>query len=285
MQSKLYFRLKSKTVRDLYWLLFSEAPLSDDYTLSPYTMIPMEIINEWQNNSKEYFLELDKDAHDIEHFVKRKKNKRLGFYAEALLSYFFQTFREVELLLQNFQINVEKRTLGEIDFIILYNKRVIHLECSLKYYMLRDLNEFKDDSEWVGPRLRDNLKLKLDKIVQNQLPMGLRKEVQEKIDRPVDISYLFIRGVFFAENAISQGVINRDIPNLFIRISDLKKTNIAPIKILSLPNWMSSLAPIQSNEKLDHIKIDEPLNNPILFMFNDNKARFVVPDEWGTNKM
>jgi hypothetical protein len=283
MQSKLYHKLKSKTVRDLYWLLFSEAPLSDDYDLTPYSLFPVEITNEWKRAAVDYFLELDKNAFEIENFVNRRKNRRLGFYAEALLSYFFQTFREIELLLQNFQINIEKRTIGEIDFIILYNEKVIHLECSVKYYMLKNLNDFNDGSQWVGPRLRDNLKLKLGKIVQNQIPMGLKKEVQDKINRPIDISYMFIKGVFFAEEAILPGRINRNSPNTFIRISELKKLEIKPIEILSRPNWLSSLVPVKNNVNLESIAIEEPLENPILYLFNDKKARFVVPDNWGLN--
>ena len=75
MQSEIYHSLKNKTVSDLYWLLFSDAPLSDTYDLSPYGLFPPKIIDEWQIASTKYFLELDKNNSEIENFVKRKKNK------------------------------------------------------------------------------------------------------------------------------------------------------------------------------------------------------------------
>ncbi|PWH86376.1 DUF1853 family protein [Brumimicrobium oceani] len=283
MQSKVYLQLKNKTVRDLYWLLFSEPPLSLDYDLSPYSLFPGEILREWQESTVAYFIELDKNSSDLEQFVNRRRNRRLGFYAEALLSYFFQTFNEIELLLQNFQINIHKKTIGEIDFIIEYKGKVIHLECSVKYYMLKNLKDFNVGSSWVGPRLRDNLELKLGKIVKNQIPMGLNIEVQEKINKAIDASHLFIKGVFFAEEAIAPGRINRLVPNLFIRISDLKASNIEAIEKLSRPNWLSALAPIKKMKSPKALKIEDPLKNPILFMFNDQQARFVVPDDWGKN--
>src|SRR5690554_2284462 len=196
MQLNNYHQLKNKTVRDLYWLLFSESPLSDNYDLSPYSLFPKEILNQWQLASEEYFLALDKKHYEIENFVKRKKNKRLGFYAEALLSYFFQTFKQVELLLQNFQIIDQQKTIGEVDFIIRYNEKVIHLECAVKYYILKDLNKKNDPSQWVGPRLKDNLELKLNKIIQHQLPLGSRTEILNKINFPIDCSFLFLKGIF-----------------------------------------------------------------------------------------
>lgn len=281
MQSKVYTYLKSKTVRDLYWLLFTDAPLSDNYDLKPYSLFPEEILDKWKVESLDYFLQLDENSADIDNFVNRRKNKRLGFYAEALLSYFFQTFKETELLLQNFQINKEQITIGEIDFIILYNGKVIHLECAVKYYLLKDSNLFNNPSQWVGPRLKDNLELKINKIIQHQIPLGGRKEITAKINRSIDVSYLFLKGVFFAEEPISLELINRNTPHSFIRVSNLKELKVKAIDTLSRPNWLSSLSPIQSLKTTDSIEIDMNLVNPILYMFNDGKARFVVADDWG----
>src|SRR5690554_1938688 len=87
MQHSIYYRLISPKVRDLYWLLFSESPLHPSYDLSPYALFPQTVLNEWEALSTEYFLELDKNPQSINQFVDRKKNKRLGFYAEALLSF------------------------------------------------------------------------------------------------------------------------------------------------------------------------------------------------------
>ncbi|HZH86136.1 MAG TPA: DUF1853 family protein [Brumimicrobium sp.] len=281
MQNTTYHKLKNTSVRDLYWLLFSEGPLSESYNISPYTLFPQQILEEWKQNSKDYFLELDKNPNSLILFVNRKKNKRLGFYAEALLSYFFQTFNSIELLLQNFQIIDQKKTVGEVDFIILYKEQVIHLECAVKYYLLKDSTHPEQASNWVGPRMKDNLELKLEKLIQHQLPLGSIDEVHEKLNRSVDQSYLFLKGVFFTEEELPANEISKGKNNQFIRQSSLIKLAISPIEILTRPNWLSATAPSEFNERSEFMQLNKAIKNPELVLFEDHKARFVVPDNWG----
>ena len=84
-------RLNNRNVKDLYWLLFSRCPINNNHPdLSEIPFFPTEIVEEWKQNTVDYFLNLDKEAAVLTHFLKRPKNSRLGFYAEALLSFFFQ---------------------------------------------------------------------------------------------------------------------------------------------------------------------------------------------------
>lgn len=289
MLNATYSKLTNKTVRDLYWLLFSPSPLSPNFDIHPYRLLPNNIIDEWKLASINYFLHLDMHPQEIEHFIgkfegNRRKNKRLGFYAESLLSFFFQTFSHIELLLQNFQIIEEKRTIGEIDFIIRYKKEVIHIECAVKYYLLKDIKLKEDNSQWVGPRLRDNLELKIKKIVEHQLPLGRRTEVQEKINATIDESYLLLNGIFFTEREINLGKINNIQPNQFIRVSKVETLDAKPIQVLSRPNWLSSTSGIiekHSQMTFDLLKFKEELENPEMVLFSDGQARFVVSDNWG----
>lgn len=289
MLNATYSKLTNKTVRDLYWLLFSPSPLSPNFDIHPYRLLPNNIIDEWKLASLDYFLHLDMHPQEIEHFIgkfegNRRKNKRLGFYAESLLSFFFQTFSHIELLLQNFQIIEEKRTIGEIDFIIRYKKEVIHIECAVKYYLLKDIKLKEDNSQWVGPRLRDNLELKIKKIVEHQLPLGRRTEVQEKINTTIDQSYLLLNGIFFTEREINLGKINNIQPNQFIRVSKVETLDAKPIQVLSRPNWLSSTSGVIEKHRhmtFDLLKFKEELENPEMVLFSDGQARFVVSDNWG----
>ncbi|HLW29605.1 MAG TPA: DUF1853 family protein [Brumimicrobium sp.] len=281
MEDKIYHNLKNTTVRNLYWLLFSNSPLSQSYDISPYIQFPNQILEEWKLLSQNYFIELDKNPSSLITFLDRKKNKRLGFYAEALLSYFFQTFNQIELLLQNFQIINKHKTVGEIDFIILYNKKVIHLECAVKYYLLKDFNNANEPSNWVGPRMKDNLKLKLLRLINHQLPLGTRKEISDKINCNIDSSYLFVKGIFFAEKELYSNIVSTGKPNQFIRQSELDKLAVKPIKVLIRPNWLSSNSPSKLNSATDFIQLDQPMKKPELVLFEDNRSRFIVPDNWG----
>ena len=129
--------------------------------------------------------------------------------------------------------------------------------------------------------MKDNLELKLNKIIQHQIPLGLRKEIQDEINRPIDCSYLFLKGVFFAEEEIKSGKINRNKPNRFIRLSDLRNLDIKPVEILTRPNWLSSLAFTQLSLEYEYKDIDKSITNPEIVFFNDGKVRFIVPDNWG----
>jgi hypothetical protein len=276
----IYHKLSNITVRDLYWLLFSEPPLSVNYDLSPFALFPQSILEEWKLLSEAYFLELDRNPNALIHFTDRKKNKRLGFYAEALLSYFFQTFNEVDLLLQNIQVFDQQRTIGEVDFIILYKKQVIHLECAVKYYLLENTHAENEASNWVGPRRKDNLALKLDKLIQHQLPLGSRREIQEKTNRSVDISYLFLKGIFFSEKELPSNKINGGRSHQFIHQWELHEFRVKPVEILIRPNWLSATSP-SFNKNDQPIQFEQTLTNPLMVLFQDNKVRFVVPDDWG----
>src|SRR5690554_2166551 len=276
-----YHRLNNFAVRDLYWLLFRDSPLSDSFDLSPYSLFPQSIIEEWKILSVDYFKELDKNPETLIAFLDRKKNKRLGFYAEALLSYFFQTFKQVDLLLQNFQIIEGQKTIGETDFIIRYKGKVIHLECAVKYYLLNDPKHPNDALNWVGPRRKDNLGLKIDRLLQHQLPLSERKEVQYKINCTIDNTYLFFKGIFFSEKKIDSRNVNRNQPNQFVLQSELKNLSTQAICILTRPNWLSATHPSANEHQHDLLELNSRLMNPEMVLFDDKKTTFVVPDEWG----
>ncbi|RFC53781.1 DUF1853 family protein [Brumimicrobium aurantiacum] len=279
MNDSVFRAIKNNTVRDLYWLVFSDSPLKDEYDLKPFDQFPKSILKEWKQQCADYFNHLDDRPNDLILFTNRKKNKRLGFYAESLLSYFFQTFEPIELLLQNYQIIENKRTVGELDFIIRYKGKVIHLECAVKYYLLRHSTQINSAKYWVGPRLRDNLDLKLNKIIHQQLPLGRRKEVFEKINVEIDDSYLFLKGIFFIEDvSLGGGEIARS-PNTYIRQSDLHNINTTPIQLLQKPFWLSSTV-TEIRDPSDSLQLKEPLSEPKLFLFDDGISRFIVPNDW-----
>jgi hypothetical protein len=76
------------------------------------------------------------------------------------------------LALNNLQIIDNKRTLGEIDAIILdkNNKQYEHWEFSCKFYMLIGDDEV-NPNHWVGPNHTDSLGRKLKRLFEHQLPL------------------------------------------------------------------------------------------------------------------
>lgn len=106
-------------------------------------------------------------------------NKRLGKLIEDIFEIYIAQQTSIKVLLKNFQIIDNKRTAGEIDYIIenALEKKIYHLELTYKFYL------WKEDvpENWVGPNLKDAFWKKRDKLINHQFKM---------IDHPLVISKL-----------------------------------------------------------------------------------------------
>ncbi|MFT5602019.1 MAG: hypothetical protein ACI9N1_002269 [Flavobacteriales bacterium] len=103
----------------------------------------------------------------------------LGKQAEKYVSQMIKNSSRYELILENHQVIEGKRTVGELDFIILdtFSNTHIHLELATKFYL-------KKEDEWVGPNLKDRLDLKIGKyhshqqsIIENAIVKSTLKEL------------------------------------------------------------------------------------------------------------
>jgi hypothetical protein len=278
--------LKHADVRNMYWLLASPSPLAYD-SYPEISVFPTH----WQESlclsAHHFFKDLDQDPRPLEAHLKKLKSSRLGVYAEALLGYFFENFEGVQLLLTNYQVIKAGETLGEVDFIIEWDERVIHIELAVKYYLANGAtNEF---SEWIGPSGNDNLGKKLEKVKKKQLPLTKSEEFRIKTNLYPE-SYLFMKGCFFSrDNFLPKWKNELAIFGDFCFLKDIlnDKYDLSYLKLLSRPNWMASLTlPIgESRKGLNKLEIQElvKIYGSLLF-FNEklNTPMFVVQDEWST---
>ncbi len=107
-----------------------------------------------------------------------QRSTRLGIYFEQLLSFYFAHYPRFDLIAKNLQVNDNKRTLGEYDFIV-YDKKQdshYHIEVEIKFYTKRTSNTpiphnapYHDWHHWIGPNQRDSLGLKMRRLLQHQL--------------------------------------------------------------------------------------------------------------------
>lgn len=122
--------------------------------------------------SAEYFENLAADLtetlnkippnHFLESYENYLKHYRLGIYAEQLLKTYFEHSNRFQLLANNLQIIDNKKTLGEIDFLVFDSKEneIKHIELACKFYIQMG----ESIREWVGPNPMDNLEKKSEKI-------------------------------------------------------------------------------------------------------------------------
>jgi hypothetical protein len=106
-------------------------------------------------------------------------NVRLGHLVEKIVSELIKSSTNYKVLYENVQIINDKKTIGEIDFIIenINKKELIHLEMAYKFYLF-DPNISADPiNNWIGPNRNDSLKEKLDKLKKLQ---DHKKKIKKK---------------------------------------------------------------------------------------------------------
>jgi hypothetical protein len=105
------------------------------------------------------------------------ENTALGRYAERLLAIWFKYNPHFELLKFNFQIIIGKRTIGEIDYLLLEKEssNAIQLEFALKYFLAI---EQEGKVNFIGPKGRDSLEAKSKKLIEQQMQMSLNHSEQ-----------------------------------------------------------------------------------------------------------
>lgn len=280
-------QFSSHHVRSLYWLLFSTCPINKD-GIEGVALFPEEWIELLKENSKRYFKNLDQNPESLVVFLAKGNTYRLGIYAERLLHFFFDTFSEIELLLHNYQIIDQKITLGEVDFVIRWQGRTIHIELATKYYLAAIPSN--DLAKWVGPSGKDTLQRKIEKVTNHQLPIVHTPIFKAQTQLHSVESYLMLRGNFFTiENYEPNWKNPLASYGAYIHIEDfLLLYRAAPLHYFFLwkPNWMASIEGVIADsekmrfESFDIASIIRSEGHLLVLDLTTNKPLFIVKDNW-----
>lgn len=108
----------------------------------------------------------------------------LGKRMEVFFRYYVTHFSHEEILAHNEQVIFEKRTLGELDFILKNSQtgKISHVELVYKFY-LYDPEISGKTACWIGPNRRDSLPEKLSRLQNNQFPLLHRKATLPLLNR------------------------------------------------------------------------------------------------------
>jgi hypothetical protein len=100
-------------------------------------------------------------------------NVRLGHLVEKIVSELIKASTNYNLLYENIQLINDKKTIGEIDFIIedVDKKQLIHIELAYKFYLFDPRISSELLKNWIGPNRNDSLIQKLDKLKTKQFPL------------------------------------------------------------------------------------------------------------------
>lgn len=91
-----------------------------------------------------------------------KRGRPLGRYFEELWALALGATPNVRGLERNVRLFDQKRVIGEADLVFEQNGQWQHLELAVKFYL--GTGQCTSASDWYGPRTRDRLDIKLDKL-------------------------------------------------------------------------------------------------------------------------
>ncbi|MFT6112272.1 MAG: hypothetical protein ACJAXV_001059, partial [Bacteroidia bacterium] len=105
--------------------------------------------------------------------AKLPSNVRLGHLAEKVVSKLIKSSTNYTLLYENIQILEDKKTIGEIDFILqeVHTREITHVELAYKFYLYDPACSSEPIKNWIGPNRNDSLQEKLDKLEKKQFPL------------------------------------------------------------------------------------------------------------------
>lgn len=104
---------------------------------------------------------------------------RLGEHFENIVHFHLNNNDQISDIYRNIQIKREKRTLGEMDFLVNLGGDWIHLEVALKLYLLDGDN--RQLASFIGTRRDDCLATKWQRMLDHQLQLCQLPEAQEQL--------------------------------------------------------------------------------------------------------
>ncbi len=184
------------------------------------------------------------------------ENLVLGMQAEACFEAYLKQSINYKLLAANLQINGEKETLGELDFIVknLKNEQVIHIELACKFYLYDENAGTTFEEKWIGPNRKDSLFDKLEKVRLKQFPLLQKTATIQKL-KALDVemptsqqlclkAFLFLPKVMETQ-FLPQNYINC-IVGYWIKVTDFIEEN--EDALYGLPTKKEWLLPMEAIE-------------------------------------
>jgi|GEM_PF-1763222 len=233
-------QLTHPLVQDLCWAVSGPGLLHE---INLPAILPAHLQQKWAAENLDWFVALDQQPESLENWMASLKTKRLGHRFEAFIHYFFAHVPTIELLGHSMQLYANGITLGELDFVIRYDKVVYHIEVAVKYYCRHDKGLHMSD--WIGPDAKDRLNQKWEHLLHKQLPLGKHADITHLLQTEIDQHLCWMQGKVFLPDALPMpDFLNPQAETgRFFRISGFGTAipQATDFYILDKPYWLSDL--------------------------------------------
>jgi hypothetical protein len=240
---------------------------------------------------------LDRQPQALHIYLGPQAFVRLGRYAEKLMA--FHLAQQGVLLAHGVQVRSEKNnTIGEFDFLLRLDGRLVHWEFATKFYLLESSGHGHDADYFVGPNLADTLGAKMHKIFDRQLKLSEHPSSQAHLPEPVAAAQALVKGwLFYHEDqrhVYGVGTSSGHCRGFWRPLSELACVDSERYAVLPRLDWLAP-ARLMPEQTMDALALQQVLREyflvdrmPVMIALLDvvdgialEKSRgFIVPDDW-----
>lgn len=221
---------------------------------------------------------------------------RLGLYAEKLMAFYFAQRGLLEA--HGLQVRANRNdTVGEFDFLLRHQGRLLHWEFATKFYLLAEAPDAAGFNGLVGPNLADTLGAKMRKILDQQLALSRHPAAAVLLPQPVDAAQALVKGwLFYPHDSVAAmaGIAPDHNHGYWCPLADVGGLPGAAFVIMPRLLW---LAPLKAADLpvLDRAQLHAELTArlaaaaaPVMVAevaqrdgwAVESRRGFIVPDDW-----
>ncbi|MEC5216224.1 hypothetical protein RCH09_001167 [Actimicrobium sp. GrIS 1.19] len=282
--------LHNPHVRALAWLITSPDlldPAAAQWRGKIAHLIPPPDVDAWLAG-------LERDPAILLDALALRPFERLGRYAEKLLAFHFQ--QHGTLVAHGVQVRTDKNeTVGEFDYLLRDGEALVHWELATKLYLLEGS---RDSDYFVGPNLADTLGLKMSKILDRQLALGLHASAQVHLPEPIARAQALIKGWLFYHGddqpAARLGLMPDHCRGFWCALEEARQLEADRFVVLTRLAWLAPLqvtlaqtldkaglrAALQAHFAVDSMPVVVALLRQDGGLAQETARGFVVPDDW-----
>lgn len=189
------------------------------------------------------------------------KKYRLGHLVEQFVFHDLKQLTSLKILATNCQIKSNKRTIGELDCLVLDENSPIHLEIIYKFYLYDESVGYSELEHWIGPNRKDSFIEKITKLKQKQFPLLHHPETQELLKElglnilDIEQQVLFKAQLFVPYKLLNSPLrlINNDcVVGYYINYKQLETLSTCEFYIPQKLDWLTA-----PHSKVDWLNYEE----------------------------